>query len=466
MKTTAKLGLIAILLAGQSLPLPKTAAPPAQANQGSNRLRALSSAVQVITDTTFGTTRRSSGFLFTSSGFVATTYHAVSDAKRITVLHSDHGIFEVGGLRRVDPRSDIVVLMLSNAQNMSISCAPFGRSTEVKPGDLINVVHHPATQDEALTRTKVLDTGYPSQLRQTPLVRKYASDMLMLEIGGSYDSGSAGGLVCNENYEVVGIVIGGNGDQEGDGSQGAFVLSSYYLEKLIRTNSKLGLSSLQSGHTSDASYFDTFLGPAPQRLPYKDPMPEGFLLWFAPTHQFSFENPVFSHEVNDKIDKTWFRTANLVIDKRPLREWSASRIFIWDAADNPWGITDAKDRFVHFDADSTFSKLIYKNRDTEERIMTRHILAMPLDPGKHLIQYQNIGANFKSTGTKRRRFEVASGTLELIDIDGLSLVSMQLLEQPESKVGESEPVKYELERHMVGKREINSALRSSRFKLD
>jgi hypothetical protein len=118
------------------------------------------------------------------------------------------------------------------------------------------------------------------------------------------------------------------------------------------------------------------------------------------------------------------------------------------------------DRYVNFDADSLFSKRVYKDRQTEERIMTRHILALELAPGKHFLQYENKGANFKSTGIKRRSVSVVAGTVQTLDIKGLSLVQMDRLPPPPAGVGEKNSVKYELTRRPLGDKELIYGIRS------
>ena len=68
-------------------------------------------------------------------------------------------LFEVGGVRRSDPRTDVVVLWLANADKLVVSCAPMGDPTPLLPGDPIHVIHHPALQASAVQHQKVITIG-------------------------------------------------------------------------------------------------------------------------------------------------------------------------------------------------------------------------------------------------------------------------------------------------------------------
>jgi hypothetical protein len=426
------------------------------------RERALDSLVQVIVETRFGTVRRASGYLFGSSGNVATPYHVVSDARRIQVFHADLGIFTVSKVRRVDPRSNLSVLVLNSTVQVGTSFAHLSDSRQVKPGDLLYVLHHPVYGESVEYETTAQTVGYARQMASCPLIDGYAPEQTLIELSGAFDCGSAGGLVLNENYDLVGLILGG---QAKGNPRKVYALASNVLAQMMNGGYLESLDTLRSSAGSDAALFDKMLGPAPQPLDFNSPMPEGHLVWFAPMPPMAFENPEFTTEVNDKIKKNWFYTADLIVDNRPLREWSAGRIMIMPAAVNPWNLSDAADRLIHFDADSKFSKVIYKNRETEERIMTRYLLALPLTPGQHSVQYHNKGANFKSTGIVRKKLTIEPSKATMIDITGLSLVSMKLLPRKAAGVGEKQSVHYELERRPLDDRELGFMLRRARFPL-
>jgi hypothetical protein len=427
------------------------------------RMRAYDSTVQVITETRFGTIRRTSGFLYSNSGFVATTFHAISDARRITVFHATHGVFNVQRIRRLDRRADIAILIMEDADQLKVTPALMGDSRLVREGDNIHVYHHPAYSDEAGYDTTLKEIGVPRQLGPGDFIDEYASEMSMFQFTGPFDSGSAGGIVCNDSSEVIGLIIGG--ERQTDGNNTAFAISTAYLNPFLTGSIDVPLKELDTPATSDADFFDTFLGPAPQRIGRDAPMPEGYIAWFSPTAHSVFSDPEFRTEINDKIDKNWFCSRGLVVDGRPVEEWSASRLLVLPATRNPWDLTDRPDRYIHFDADSRFSKRIYKNRDTEERIMTRFILAMPLSEGSHTLLYQNVGANYKNTGIKRMRIHIDTAEIKRLDIADLSLVTMSLLPKPVTGIGDGQPVRYELLRRPFQDKELNWSIRQARIRL-
>jgi hypothetical protein len=86
-----------------------------------------------------------------------------------------------------------------------------------------------------------------------------------------------------------------------------------------------------------------------------------------------------------------------------------------------------------------------------------------LPPGTHKLQYSNKGANYKATGIKRASISLDPGRVHLIDITGLSLVSMKLLPKSSPGAGEKQSVRYELERKPLGEREVNLLVRLNRY---
>jgi hypothetical protein len=284
---------------------------------------------------------------------------------------------------------------------------------------------------------------------------------VLFQVSGPFDAGSAGAVVCDASWNAVGILVGSSAPI--DGKRMAFVLPSNYLSPLLNSSYDVDWSQLRSGKTSDADYFDQFFGPSARPRGFQDPMSNGYIAWFAPMYPAAYRDFDFTTEINDKVKKSWFASIGLKVDNRPLREISGSRVVIWQATTNPWNVSDGLDRYVNFDADSLFSKRVYKNRQTEERIMTRHILALALEPGTHLLQYENKGANFKSTGIKRRNVTITAATAQLLDIQGLSLVQMDRLPPPPAGVGEKNPVKYELTRRPLGDKELIYGIRNGWF---
>jgi hypothetical protein len=426
------------------------------------RDRALDSVVQVVVHTRFGTVRRCSGYMYSANGYVVTAFHAVSDAEKITIVHASHGVFDVGRIRRLDRRTDVAVLGADLGQILQFSASRIGDPRLLVPGTDVRIMHHAAYRDQAEAAAVVVGLGYPRQLTPSAFTADYASEYLLLELRGPFDSGSAGGLVLSKDYEVLGIILGCS-DPGPDGARTGYALATTYLPPLLNTTAEVPMDRLRTEATSDTGYFDKFMGPAAKPLDFQAPMTEGYVAWFAPIQPARYADAEFTSEINDKIDKNWFYTSDLVVDGRDIRDWSLSRLVVVRATTNPWGFTDGPEEYMHFDADSVFAKRIYKDRSTEERIMTRHVLALALPPGKHTLQYVNRGANYKISGVKRLRLDLASAEIHLLDIVGLSLVSMTLLPNPPPGVGEGEPVHYDLERHPYQEKELNWSIRQGRF---
>lgn len=431
----------------------------AQAGQRSNQNRAYDSLVQLLVDTRFGTTRRVSGFIVNANGYVLTSYHGISDAERIRVLQPSAGVYEVTRILRVNKKANFAMVAMANATGTGIETAHLTESNTVKAGDKVYIFHHPLFAEDSLSRARISAVGYPSQLTGSSFLETTEQDRMLFKLDGSFDPGSAGGMVCNETYDVIGILVAGSGNT-------AYALASSAFNDMLISTADAGWSRLQTDATSDAEYFNGFFGPAPGKMDYSAPMPEGYLMWFAPIHPRGYNDKEFTREITDKIQQNWFHSSKLEIDGKPLREYSASRIFVWEANLNPWQITDGPEQYVHFDADSFFKKRVYTDRQSEERIMTRHLLAMPLAAGEHIAIYENVGAGYKTTGTKAHRFTLKSAAIEMLDISGLSFVSMRLLPSGTPGVGEGERVKYELERRPLGVKEVMHCLRMIRFPVE
>lgn len=436
---------------------------PAPAAGRLGRDKAMDSIVQVIVHTRFGTVRRCSGYVLSTNGKLILPYHIISDATSINVFHVDHGLLDVKAIRRIDPQADIAVLDLAHATEVPFDNTRIADSRALMPGDTVHVLSHPAYSDAVQVEATVQNIAYPRQLPQTPFTAKFANELQYLQLSGPFDVGSTGGLVCNASYEVVGLIIGGSA--EGGKHAAVYAMSSNYFAPFVNSTYDLELADLRTSAKSDADYFDVFFGASPQPLEFNAAMPEPYIAWFAPIRHTEYADAEFTSEINDKIDKNWFYSIGLRLDQRPLREWSASRFVIWPATLNPWGITDSPELYVHFDADSLFTKRIYKSRDTEERIMTRYIVAFAVPPGTHVLEYENRGANFKATGVKRERLALKPAQIKLLDIQGLSFVSMKLLPNAKAGVGEGESVRYELERRPLSDKELNFGIRSGRYPL-
>jgi hypothetical protein len=438
--------------------------PQAHAAAYTTRTGAFNSTVQVIVSTRFGTTRKCSGYLFTTQGLVLTNYHAITDAVRIQVFQADLGVLDIGRVRRVDPQRNLAILGIAQALNPELPLAYPAETRDYQPGEKLHVLHHAQYRDELLSEVSVEAAGLPSQFPGSTFAKAYVQDAPLIRVRGPFDAGSAGGIVCDEAWNVAGVLVGSEPGSSGTERSG-YVLLANYFAPLLQTSYDTEWSELRTGATSDASEFARHFGPAAPAAEFQSAMDGGYVAWFSRIYPCSYADAEFTTEINDIIKKNWFYADELVIDHRPLREWSGSRVVVWGAGVNPWNLSDNKGRYMHFDADAIFNKRVYKTRTTEERIMTRYILAMELSPGPHTIQYQNKAANFKSSGLKRQQLNMGQGLIAPLDIQGLSLVQMDVLPAPQAGIGEGAPVKYTLTRRPLGSKELGFGIRSARFKL-
>jgi hypothetical protein len=458
---TARITTVKKLIVGLLMGLCLTGSLPgvAQAVPRSFRDAAFVSSVQVRVQTRFGTQRRCTGYLFTTQGQVIAPYHAIADATNIEVVQADLGVFNIRRIRRLDVRADLAVLSLSDVLDPEPMLARLGDARTIAVGDSVHVLHHSDRGQAVLYDTAVTALGIARQLEQSPIAESFPQEIQMFTIEGPFDAGSAGGIICDESWNVIGMLVAG-GPVTG-GHRLAYAISSSYLSGLGVSMYDTDWKSLRTPYSSDAEKFDLYMGPAVKRQEFKAAMNSAYLCWFSPMYRATYSDPEFMAEINDKVRKNWFSTTGLVVDNLPIREISASQLSVWSATVNPWGVRDSGSRYMHFDAESLFTKRIYKNRQTEERIMTRHILGAPVTPGRHFIQYENRGANFKSSGIKRRNIDLQRATATLLDIRGLSLVQMDRLPPPPPGIGQKNPVKYELTRRPLTDNELIYGIRSS-----
>jgi hypothetical protein len=421
--------------------------------------------MQVIVETRFGTIRRCTGMLYNSSGYVCTPFHVVADAKSIRVFHAKLGVFDVRRLMRVDARTDTALLALDGWPYPTQPAARLVDDTKVPVGAPLYVLHHPAMGKDVVTPTTLVSHGVARQYPDAAFAAGYAPEAILLEVTGQFDAGSAGGIVCNSDFDVIGLLVAG-GPVGADGKRHAYAISATYLQSYLASSYGTGFDRLLTSARSDADSFDKYLGSVPPRLDYDAPMLDGYLVWFSHISHVRYADDEFAGEINDKVDKNWFCADNLQIDGKPVTEISASRFYLCPAVINPWEFTDTTDCFVHFDADSLFGKKIYTRRDVEERIMSRYLITMPLKPGSHALVYENKGANYKSTGFIRKRINIESGRIQTLDVTGLSVVNMKLLPVAPPSIGGAPAVRYELERRPVLERELSWMIRMARVKMD
>ena len=455
MKTAIALltGLLAVLL---TVSLPNQACAM---NPRVGAKRAYSSIVQVVVDTRFGTTRRVTGYRF-NRGNVMLPYHAVTDAVRIRLVHADFGVVEVTRFETIVPDMDVAVVYSASLYPLDVDVLQYGDTNMLTPGVPVTVYSHSSYQEFAAGEGEVLEMNFPSKYERNHFTTEIRQENSYIHFSGYVDPGSAGGILVNSEFEVLGMILGS------DNHGGGYAMRAEDMHGLQVSSGIFDWSDVETDASSDEDIADRWCGPLPRRVGVQAPINGGLLMWYAPIYVPYYENPEFQEEISDKIKGNWFHNEEIVLDGIPLRRYSASRIFLWDANDNPWEMHDSADVYVHFDADSLFKKRVYRDKETEERIMAKQILAIPLTTGEHTVVYQNKMANYNDSGIKRKRFESALGSIQSLDVQGLSLVSMKYIDNPEAAVSQAQGLRYELQRRPLSDNDIGIAMRLARFALE
>lgn len=432
---------------------------PAQAmNPRVGARRAYSSIVQVIVDTRFGTTRRVTGYRF-NRGNVILPYHAVTDAVRMRILHADFGIVEVTRFETVDPDMDVAVIYSAAMYSLELDGLQYGDTHTMAPGLPISIYSHASYQEYAVSPGEILELTFPKGYERNHFTAEIRQEQSFIHFRGYVDAGSAGGILVSEDFEVLGMILGT------DGHGGGYAMRAEDMHSLQVSSGIFDWSSVETHARSDEEIANRWCGPFPEKVDVQVPISGGYMMWYSPIYEPRYANPEFTEEIHDKIQGNWFHNQEIVLDSQPLRRYSASRIFTWDANDNPWEMHDSEETYVHFDADSLFKKRVYRNLETEERIMTKQILCMPLTTGEHTVTYQNKMANYNDSGMKRKRFNIELGIIQSLDVNGLSLVSMKFIDNPEAAVSQRMGLRYELQRRPLSDNDVGIALRSARFQL-
>ncbi|MEZ5338996.1 MAG: serine protease [bacterium] len=421
--------------------------------------KALSSIVQVVVDTRFGTTRRVTGYRF-SRGYVMVPFHAIADAERIRIMHADFGVVELTRFETLAKDMNTAVIYSEALYGVEYESLVYADTKQLAPDTPVSIFAHASYLEQAVSDGMVLDVNFPRIFEQNWFTAEIRQEYSYIHFSGYVDPGSAGGILVDENFELLGMIIGS------DGRGGGYALRAEDMRDLQISSGIYKWEEIFTKATSDAEGFDLVFGPAPQRMDIQSPVDGGFLMWFAPSYAPAYEDDVFTGEILDKINGNRFHNAEISIDGVPLRQYSASRLYFWDADDNPWEMQDSGSVYVHFDADSLFRKRVYRDKETEERIMSKHIMCMPLPRGEHRVIYENRMANLNDSGVKRMNFELGLGSVQSLDIQGLSLVSMSYIDNPAAAVSQSAGLRYELQRRPLSDNDIAIALRGLRFRLE
>jgi len=144
----------------------------------------------IVTDRTFNTFSRGSGFFVSPRGLLITNYHVIDDAAFACVLMADGTVKPVIGLLAGDPEADVALLAV---RGENLPFLGFSRDGEPKPGVRVYALGSP----QGLRNT--LSEGIVSGLR-------HWRGQDRIQVTTAVSRGSSGGPLLNSKAEVVGVI--------------------------------------------------------------------------------------------------------------------------------------------------------------------------------------------------------------------------------------------------------------------
>lgn len=170
-----------------------------------------------------------SGIIFDSNGYIATNYHVIQGAQKLTVKLASGKEFNAK-IIGTDPRSDLAVIKI-DAHNLPVG--KFGDSSKVKVGDMAIAIGNPLGQEFAGTVTSGIVSALNRKIRHGESIYK------VLQTDAAINPGNSGGPLCNEYGEVIGInslKIGSNENAEGLG----FAITINEAKQIIKSLMEYG----------------------------------------------------------------------------------------------------------------------------------------------------------------------------------------------------------------------------------
>ena len=134
-----------------------------------------------------------SGVIVDTQGHIVTNYHVIANAAAIRVQLAD-GRVAVPRIVGVDPDTDLAVLQI-NLPNLPV--IPFGRSDELRVGDVVLAIGNPLGLSQTVTHGIVSATG------RADLGISTFEDFIQTDAPINF--GNSGGALVNSNGQLIGI---------------------------------------------------------------------------------------------------------------------------------------------------------------------------------------------------------------------------------------------------------------------
>lgn len=156
--------------------------------------RCIPSVVSITTQLRGGSSS-GTGVILSDQGYIATNYHVIESATRITIQLTDDRLFDARVVG-VDPASDLAVLMIE-ADNLTP--AEFGNSDLLEVGDDVVAIGDPL----GVKYRGSMTNGIVSAINRNVTVN--GRTMNLIQTNAALNSGNSGGPLINSYGQVIGI---------------------------------------------------------------------------------------------------------------------------------------------------------------------------------------------------------------------------------------------------------------------
>ncbi|MBE6530210.1 MAG: PDZ domain-containing protein [Ruminococcaceae bacterium] len=158
-------------------------------------------ATVLITATKGATGSYGSGFFVGENGLIVTNYHVVEDTDTIKIKLYGSNEKKDARLIGFNAECDIAVLKIDGHGYPTVT---FGNSDALRVGDTAIAIGNPAGADAEWTVTQGIISSVNRKILMTESVE--IAELQMLQTDAAVNPGNSGGLLCNDQGEVIGII--------------------------------------------------------------------------------------------------------------------------------------------------------------------------------------------------------------------------------------------------------------------